>query len=636
MMLSCFVFFDELHVPRRVSLGSLASYFSTFKERTRMKPKTSIDSSITKPSIQGLRDFTKGLRKLKITQKLILLISILTIIIILVGGNMIFINRQVAKDINSYTEIIHIKQQYQTLSSDMYTALLQMLLASDTTGSDQKKAIASMEKTLDTISKVIPTLKANFELMDKIYPPKNNSPTFSSLLSNYIDGFNLLQDSKEQMIKSDNVVAQIQKVMIKQRVLDTYSYFISTANIELNQIFSDLTTQKENKMMNTMSFSNNIIIVIVVVLAIVPFAIIYQFIRSIRKGMQGIIRRIEAFKNNDFTFQNDMHRLDEFGQIDSMLSSMGDNLRNTIRSTVDTSNKVLSISNNMRDLVEENKTASESVHHYVASGESKIASQYENTASISSVTEQVSASSEQIAASSDHINEDMMRMQQASKTGKLKMDEVVTSVEDAKNGFAELNKTVEVINDRYKQISQFLTGIQDITTQTSLLSLNASIEAARAGDSGRGFTVVAGEIRKLSGQTDLLAKNIISALNQIQKDMNVVNQRFASFETILNKTKEISHDSILTFSELQEQSELISSQMSEIGVAINEIAAGMSNIVESVDILSTSSSDVFGSMKEMKQVSETQFKVSDELFTLAATLKEASDELKEKSSQFTI
>ncbi|SEC83019.1 methyl-accepting chemotaxis protein [Paenibacillus sp. GP183] len=589
-----------------------------------------------KPKIQRLRDFTKGLRKLKITQKLILLVSILTFIIILVGGNMIFINRQVAKDINSYTEIIHIKQQYQTLSSDMYTALLQMLLASDTAGNDQKKAIDSMNQTLDTISKEIPALKANFELMDKSYPPKNDTPTFSSLLSSYIDGFNLLQDSKEQMLNSDSVVAQIQKVIIKQRVLDTYSFFISAANKELNRVFSELSTQKENTMMNTMSFSNNIIFIIVVVLAVVPFAIIYQFIRSIRNGMQGIIRRIEAFKNNDFTFQNDMHRLDEFGQIDTMLTSMGDNLRNTIRSTVDTSNKVLSISSNMKDLVEENKTASESVHHYVAVGESKIASQYEYTASISAVTEQVSASSEQIAASSDHINADMMRMQEASKTGKLKMDEVVTSVEDAKNGFNELSKTVEVINDRYKQISRFLTGIQDITTQTRLLSLNASIEAARAGESGRGFTVVAGEIRKLSGQTDLLSKDIFNALNQTQKDMNVVNQSFASFESILTKTKEISLDSIHTFSDLQEQSVLISSQMSEIGVAINEIASGMSNIVGSVDVLSTSSSDVYGSMKEMKQVSETQFNVSDELFSLAATLKEASDELNEKSSRFTI
>jgi methyl-accepting chemotaxis protein len=266
----------------------------------------------------------------------------------------------------------------------------------------------------------------------------------------------------------------------------------------------------------------------------------------------------------------------------------------------------------------------------------KIASQHKNAASISAVTEQVSASSQEIAASSDHINADMIRMKQSSQSGMQRMDEVVAAVEEAKDGFTELSQTVEVIQDRYKQISKFLTGIQEITSETNLLALNASIEAARAGDAGRGFAVVAGEIRKLSGQTDKLAKDITSALKQVQDDMNVVNTRFKAFETILDKSKEISNHSSITFSELQSQSQQLSVQMNEISLVINEISSGMSHIVESVETLATSSSEVNDAMSEMKLVSKVQFTVSDQLIELASVLKEASENLKEQSSSFTV
>jgi methyl-accepting chemotaxis protein len=582
------------------------------------------------------------IRKMKITQKLIVLISLMTIVNVLAGGYMLLLNQSVSSKINSYNDMLHTKQQYQNMSFSMYTALLSMFLAAETSGADKDKAVAAMNKSFESVQKDMTLLKGSFEQFDKQYPPANNATTtFSSELNKYTIGFGMLQDSKDQLLQpqsndTSDSYGQIKKVLLKLNILQTYSYNISSANEGLTKRFSDLTANKENSMNAGMSNTSKFILLNVIVLAIIPFGLIFQFIRSIKSGMKEILRRIEAYKDNDFTFNNELKRLDEFGQIDMMLSDMGTKLRDTIRSTVSVSHQVLSISSKMESLITENKVASEQVNEYISSGEVKIASQHKNTASISAVTEQVSASSQEIAASSDHINADMLHMKQSSQSGKQKMDEVVAAVEEAKDGFTELSQTVEVIQVRYKQISKFLTGIQEITSETNLLALNASIEAARAGDAGRGFAVVAGEIRKLSGQTEKLAKDITGALKQVQEDMNVVNIRFKAFETILDKSKEISNQSSITFSELQSQSQQLSVQMNEVSLVINEISRGMSHIVESVDTLSIASSEVNDAMSEMKLVSEVQFTVSDQLIELASVLKEASENLKEQSSSFTV
>jgi methyl-accepting chemotaxis protein len=606
--------------------------------------KTALASGSNVSQNNGIKGFNgiQKFRKMKITQKLILLISLMTVVNVLAGGYMLLLNQSVSSKINSYNDMLHTKQQYQNMSFSMYTALLSMFLAAETTGADKNKAVEAMNKSFESVQKDMTSLKGSFEQLDQQYPPANNeTTTFSSGLNKYTIGFGMLQDSKDQLVQpqsndTSDSYGQIKKVLLKLSILQTYSYNISSANEGLTKRFADLTINKENSMNSGMSNTSKFIMLNVIVLAIIPFGLIFQFIRSIKRGMREILRRIEAYKDNDFTFNNELKRLDEFGQIDMMLSEMGTKLRDTIRSTVDVSHQVLSISSKMDSLITENKAASEQVNEYISSGEVKIASQHKNAASISAVTEQVSASSQEIAASSDHINADMIRMKQSSQSGMQRMDEVVAAVEEAKDGFTELSQTVEVIQDRYKQISKFLTGIQEITSETNLLALNASIEAARAGDAGRGFAVVAGEIRKLSGQTDKLAKDITSALKQVQDDMNVVNTRFKAFETILDKSKEISNHSSITFSELQSQSQQLSVQMNEISLVINEISSGMSHIVESVETLATSSSEVNDAMSEMKLVSKVQFTVSDQLIELASVLKEASENLKEQSSSFTV
>lgn len=315
---------------------------------------------------------------------------------------------------------------------------------------------------------------------------------------------------------------------------------------------------------------------------------------------------------------------------------MGDQLRETIKATLEVSESVLHISNNMDNMIGINRKASEDVNGQVELGRKVLLSQYDDASSISAVTEEISASSQQIAASSEYINNDMQNMKQSSHNGTQQMAGVVSMVNETVDQFSKLTEAFETMNERYNNVAKFLNGIQDLNTQTNLLSLNASIESARAGEHGRGFAVVADEIRKLSSQTDMISKQITKELTLIQSDVAASSRTIGSFANVINTTRQASETASSTFQALESQSSMLSDQVSEISTAISEITTGMSHIVSAVDKLLTTSSEVNGKMEHMSELSVKQNDISDDLRTLAEKLSLSSQDLKEKASVFKV
>ncbi|MGO4346417.1 methyl-accepting chemotaxis protein [Paenibacillus sp. MCAF9] len=565
----------------------------------------------------------------KITSKLLLVTAIITLFNVGSGVLIYFQNHSVATSVEGSEELQRAERNYQGISNRLLKVMLLMVDAIENGKSDATLIM----KDLETMPANIDELEKQLIDMDKKYPPATEDGPY---YANQVNVLKLALDNLKVTNTDVSGLSSDEKSLRISNLISVYTVILSYSNDTMHERLTADANATQKLLNKDISSANVIVLINVILLAILPAIMIFVISQSIRTGLVGITKRIKQYGNNDFTSQEKLVRSDEFGDLDHDLANMGDQLRETIKATLEVSESVLHISNNMDNMIGINRKASEDVNGQVELGRKVLLSQYDDASSISAVTEEISASSQQIAASSEYINNDMQNMKQSSHNGTQQMAGVVSMVNETVDQFSKLTEAFETMNERYNNVAKFLNGIQDLNTQTNLLSLNASIESARAGEHGRGFAVVADEIRKLSSQTDMISKQITKELTLIQSDVAASSRTIGSFANVINTTRQASETASSTFQALESQSSMLSDQVSEISTAISEITTGMSHIVSAVDKLLTTSSEVNGKMEHMSELSVKQNDISDDLRTLAEKLSLSSQDLKEKASVFKV
>ena len=211
-----------------------------------------------------------------------------------------------------------------------------------------------------------------------------------------------------------------------------------------------------------------------------------------------------------------------------------------------------------------------------------------------------------------------------------------TSTEDSKENMRTIFEDIQELEKFSENITEIVSTISSISAQTNLLALNASIEAARAGDVGRGFTVVADEIRVLSEQTSAATTNISELISNIRGRISqTVSSIGVSMDTFENNTKN-SQMVLSVFNELKECIE-------GIGKINETLSSGMSVFIESKDHIDQSFGEIDDNMKtclsstnDAKTLSKEQADWVGSLEDQSHTLKELAGQLKESTSSFTI
>lgn len=178
-----------------------------------------------------------------------------------------------------------------------------------------------------------------------------------------------------------------------------------------------------------------------------------------------------------------------------------------------------------------------------------------------------------------------------------------SSLVDLQEAFKISNSTVNDLVGKLESVNLITDSISQIASQTNLLALNAAIEAARAGEAGRGFSVVAGEVRKLAENSKIAVQNITKILDEIKVDILSTSSAISNGNTALDSQHEAINETKDTFLNIK----------TSIGESVKEIETCIGNLTT----VSSKKDDIIGTIDNISQLSEENSSLSEEI---AATI----------------
>lgn len=308
------------------------------------------------------------------------------------------------------------------------------------------------------------------------------------------------------------------------------------------------------------------------------------------------------------------------GSIVGKIRNSSDTMSSNSYELNDTSSQTLAANNEISKAVED-----------VAEGSTGMA------ASISKINEnllEMSNETKDINASVDEIKNQTVAVQDSSKI----MNDKIKSMQDSSHkmdeGISAISKRIETVNTTVDKVSNIVSVIEEISSETNLLSLNASIEAARAGDAGKGFAVVAQEIRVLSDNTNTELENIKQIISSLVEECRYCVQASGTIVEDNAKQKEEIKAVLDEFGSLDEQIQKTAEKADEIEELVTAMIELNDDITKSSNSLTDVSAANAAATEEMNANIEELNAMMHGVSEMAGHMNEESDGLKEALSFF--
>ncbi len=370
--------------------------------------------------------------------------------------------------------------------------------------------------------------------------------------------------------------------------------------------------------------------------AIIQFVVIYVLLTMLLKSVDSIKHMIDDMHNLDLSKNLDANSNDEFGQISGHLNELSESLKHTMARVKASTDGIDDKSRQNVDVADRINTSAaqqaEAMNHLssvmndftdaiemIADGSTKLA---QNVAETTAATTQVDYKIKETMEHTDSGKNEMNKMKDTIRVIAQISEELQSAVIDVRGGLEGIKKMVNVIDD--------------IASQTNLLSLNASIEAARAGEAGRGFAVVAEEIRGLAESCSDSAIEIVTTTQEMDSLVSVVLEK-------TNRSMQAVRDGRIVVDKTDDAFKEIYSNITEINAAMSQVNEAM-RIVESVatDMAATtqeqtaSTEIVLSTCNQVTEISNGFGVKGEELVNLGKELKVLSDSLHDEVAKFVI
>jgi methyl-accepting chemotaxis protein len=220
----------------------------------------------------------------------------------------------------------------------------------------------------------------------------------------------------------------------------------------------------------------------------------------------------------------------------------------------------------------------------------------------------------------------------AAESGMKAVRETIDGMEQIRHSVAESNAVITRLGERSTAIGKILNVIEDIAEQTNLLALNAAILAASAGEHGKGFSVVAAEIRDLSERTASSTREIANLIRSVQDEVGNALRSMSAGTKLVEDGVSLSHEAGKALNNILESSTKSSEMGKEIAAATREQATGSETVTKSVDRLQELVSQINGATTQQAQGSDHIMKAVESMREVTKYVRQAMVEQRSGSS----
>ncbi|EKO3405547.1 methyl-accepting chemotaxis protein [Vibrio fluvialis] len=368
--------------------------------------------------------------------------------------------------------------------------------------------------------------------------------------------------------------------------------------------FSETLTAEVSKMRSELDVIKQIVTVIVV---IVILGFIWQISRSINLQVQRLLQVMQNIAStNNVGLRTDLQGRDELTSIGTYFNQLLDKFEHLISGSQAKSHQLTSSTTSMHNELEE------VINQFHV--------QADHTTMMATSVQEMVATIGEISESTNVAVEGVQQAVRNAENGRSVVESTLKNIDQLSTTLQSSQQSIASLNDHVEKIGGAVTIIQSIAEQTNLLALNAAIEAARAGEQGRGFAVVADEVRSLATRTHQSTEEITKVVSAIQAQMSLVISDIDQCNSQGQETLHASHQldeslrQIITdMSTIQANSERIASAIEEQGIVMNQVS---------------------GSIAELNTISENNMHSAQEVLSEVDSVSQQARQMDEAVSEF--
>ncbi|MDR1400304.1 MAG: methyl-accepting chemotaxis protein [Treponema sp.] len=419
-----------------------------------------------------------------------------------------------------------------------------------------------------------------------------------------------------------------------ERIFESYPFYVGDvktawsllASVEETTVFADLD--------NLMRFTIIIILIAIAVGSITTFLVIGAVTKRIAQVANAIKDISEG--EGDLTQRLAIFTQDEIGELGTYFNATMEKIRSAIMNIKHQSVSMFDIGNELVSNMNQTATAVNEITSNIDSIKGQVINQSASVTETNATMEQISLNidklngnvdnqSGSVSRSSSAIEEMLANIQSVTQTlikNASNVSELASASEVGREGLQEVATDIQGIARESEGILEINSVMENIASQTNLLSMNAAIEAAHAGEAGKGFAVVADEIRKLAESSGEQSKTISTVLKRIKESIDKISK---STDAVLNK-----------FAAIDAGVKTVSLQEDNIRSAMEEQSAGSQQVLESVGELNNLTQLVKDGSTEMQEGSKQVIKESKNLEMLTQEITHGMNEMSTGVEQINI